>query len=44
MGLEFELDFVLAKQAVYCLSHISSSLGSGYFGDGSCKLFGLALN
>jgi hypothetical protein len=31
VGLGFEL-FMLAKEVLYCLSHISSSFYSGYFG------------
>jgi hypothetical protein len=38
--------FVLAKQVLYCLSHTSSPLCCGYFGDGSLLncLFRQALN
>jgi hypothetical protein len=32
--LGFEQDFAFAKQALYLLSHKSSSFFSGFFGDG----------
>jgi hypothetical protein len=34
MGLGFELSFLLHKQALYCLSHISTLFCSDYSGDG----------
>jgi hypothetical protein len=41
--LGFELkSFALTKQALYCLSHASSPLCSGYFGDGPLELFAWA--
>jgi hypothetical protein len=40
MELKFKLGLMLAKQALYLLSHTSSPLCSGYFGDESfTKIF-----
>jgi hypothetical protein len=47
VGLVFELRALhLAKQALYLLSHASSSFCSGYFGDGGLANYvpGLAFN
>jgi hypothetical protein len=47
VGLEFELSFMLAKQALHCLSHTSNPFCFGYFGDGVCRTYflpRLALN